>query len=177
MKLPASVYALGSAFLFAAGIPSTKFLVAHVDPKMLAGLLYLGSGTGISCILLGRDLLQGKRAPHTVFNKRDFRWIAGSTTIGGILAPLSLLAAMATTPASTVALLLNFEIVATTLIACLVFKEHLGRRAIIGLTAILLGGICLSGTTAISGSWSSLFAVVAAVWGRRLQLLWTDCPR
>ncbi|HEY9773705.1 MAG TPA: DMT family transporter [Planktothrix sp.] len=163
MKVPAPVYALGAAFLFAAGIPATKVLVASTDPKMVAGLLYIGSGFGLSCLLLCRELFGGKRLEHTVFNKADFPWLFSATTLGGIIAPLALMFSMLHTPASTVSLLLNFEILFTALVACIFFKERLSGRAIVGLIAILLGGACLSGSSVISGSWWALLAILAAL--------------
>jgi hypothetical protein len=39
--------ALGSAFLFGASTPIAKLLLGITDPLLLAGLLYLGSGTAL----------------------------------------------------------------------------------------------------------------------------------
>ncbi|MEO6015875.1 MAG: EamA family transporter, partial [Polaromonas sp.] len=44
---PGVLAALGSAFLFGAGTPLAKWLLDQVNPWMLAGLLYLGSGLGL----------------------------------------------------------------------------------------------------------------------------------
>lgn len=163
LKIPAPVYALASAFLFAAGMPSAKVLVAHTDPTMLAGLLYLGSGSGLSLILILRRMGKQLPADRTVFDKADFGWLAGSTMIGGVLAPLSLMVAMSAAAASAVSLLLNFEIIFTAFIAWLIFKERLSVRVMIGLAAIFLGGVCLSGGGGITASWSLLPAVGAAL--------------
>jgi drug/metabolite transporter (DMT)-like permease len=43
--------ALGAALLFGLSTPAAKILVAGVDPWMLAGLLYLGSGLGLGLLL------------------------------------------------------------------------------------------------------------------------------
>jgi drug/metabolite transporter (DMT)-like permease len=40
--------ALGAALLFGAGTPLAKLLLHTVSPWMLAGLLYLGSGLGLT---------------------------------------------------------------------------------------------------------------------------------
>ena len=40
--------ALGSALLFGASTPFAKLLLTHVSPWLLAGLLYLGSGLGLT---------------------------------------------------------------------------------------------------------------------------------
>ncbi len=130
---------------------------------MLAGLLYLSSGVGLSCILFFRDLSKGKRTDTEAFSRKDFAWLTGSIASGGILAPLLLMAAMNVARASTVSLLLNFEVVFTALIAWLVFKEHLGVRVITGLAAILLGGISLSWTTDMAASWSLLLGIGACL--------------
>jgi drug/metabolite transporter (DMT)-like permease len=71
--------------------------------------------------------------------------------------------AMSLNKASTVSLLLNFEIVFTALIACFIFKEKIGLRFTIGLFAIMLGGISLSWTTNFSASWSLLLGIGASL--------------
>jgi drug/metabolite transporter (DMT)-like permease len=47
---------------------------------------------------------------------------------GGILAPILLLLGLKSTPAATISLLLNLEIVATVVIASLVFREAIDKR-------------------------------------------------
>ena len=46
---PGILFALASALLFGASTPFEKFLLGVLDPWMLAGLLYLGSGVGLGC--------------------------------------------------------------------------------------------------------------------------------
>jgi drug/metabolite transporter (DMT)-like permease len=161
--IPAPVFALASAFLYALSMPSAKLLVKDVDPLTLAGLIYLGSGIGMTCILFFRDLSHGKGSSVSSFSKRDLGWLAGVIITGGILAPVMLMTAMRLAKASTVTLLLNFEVVFTALIACFVFKEQLGLRVIIGLASILLGGISLSWTTSIDTSWSLILVLGACL--------------
>jgi hypothetical protein len=45
---PGVMAALGAAILFGAGTPLAKSLLEVVDPWLLAGLLYLGSGLGLT---------------------------------------------------------------------------------------------------------------------------------
>lgn len=47
LRQPGVLAALGAALLFGAGTPLAKQLLSGVDPWMLAGLLYLGSGLGL----------------------------------------------------------------------------------------------------------------------------------
>jgi drug/metabolite transporter (DMT)-like permease len=196
MKIPAPFYALASAVLFAAGMPSEKWLLRHCDPVMLCGLLYISSGTGLSFTLLLQRIFRskankqkGKRSAAVLenrdragleevrdgeeeksredqnnsFNRRDLGWLISAIIVGGIFAPLLLLAALNSAKASSVALLLNFEIVITALIARFIFHEALGRRVVIGLTTVFLGGLCLSWSKDIEGSWSLLLAWGACV--------------
>jgi drug/metabolite transporter (DMT)-like permease len=44
---PGIFAALGAALLFGAGTPFAKLLLGPVSPWLLAGLLYLGSGSGL----------------------------------------------------------------------------------------------------------------------------------
>jgi hypothetical protein len=47
------IYGFAAAFLFGASTPFVKLLVGDEAPVMLAGLLYLGSGIGLTLIRLG----------------------------------------------------------------------------------------------------------------------------
>lgn len=190
MKIPAPFFALASAVLFAAGMPSEKWLLRHCDPVMLCGLLYISSGTGLSVALLLQRIFRSKANEkkrknnqavlqnsdrdgvevdndvgyrNNSFNRRDLGWLIAAITVGGILAPQLLLAALNSTKASSVALLLNFEILITAIIARFVFHEVLGRRVVIGLATVFLGGLCLSWSKDIEGSWSLLLALGACV--------------
>lgn len=53
--------ALAAAFLFGASTPLAKELLGQLSPWLLAGLLYLGSGVGLTAIRLFRD----RRLEHT----------------------------------------------------------------------------------------------------------------
>ena len=49
------VYALGAAALFGASTPLAKWLAGEIPPVLLAGLLYLGSGLGLTLARVVRD--------------------------------------------------------------------------------------------------------------------------
>ena len=49
------LYALGAAALFGASTPFAKLLTGDMPPVLLAGLLYLGSGLGLTLARLVRD--------------------------------------------------------------------------------------------------------------------------
>ena len=130
------VQALAAAALFGISTPLAKLLVDTIPPVFLAGLLYAGSGAGLSLWLLLRRV---RRAParEAPLRRHDLPWLAAAILFGGVLGPVLLLAGLARTPASTASLLLNLEVVFTALLAWLVFKENAGRRVLAGMAAIV----------------------------------------
>ncbi len=153
--------ALAAAALFGAGTPLAKSLLGAVDPWLLAGLLYLGSGLGLA---VWRFLSRAQR----VFLPADQRpWLAGAVIAGGMVGPLLLMLGLSRMPASGVSLLLNAESVFTALLAWLVFKENVDRRIVFGMLAIVAGALVLSwpGQAAIADTWPALAVLGAcAAW-------------
>lgn len=47
LRQPGVLAVLGAAILFGGGTPLAKWLLSSVNPWLLAGLLYLGSGLGL----------------------------------------------------------------------------------------------------------------------------------
>ena len=136
--------ALLAALLFGASAPLAKLLLGEVEPIPLAAFLYLGSGIG----LLGFRTYQHIHRPVTnreaQIRKADAFWLVGAILAGGVAAPITLLFSLKNTPAATASLLLNFEGVATTLIAALAFRESIGRRVWLAIGFITLSSILLS---------------------------------
>ena len=149
--------ALGAAALFGAGTPLAKLLLDSVSPWLLAGLLYLGSGLGLT---LYRKLIG---APAVRLAPRETAWFAAAIVSGGIVAPLLLMLGLTAMPASGASLLLNAEGVFTTLLAWFAFKENVDRRIAVGMLAIVAGALVLSwpGEVQFNAWWPSL-AVLGA---------------
>ena len=138
------VYALAAAALFGASTPFAKLLVGWVNPVLLAGLLYLGSGCGLfTWRWLGRRR-GGEMSSEAPLRRADLPWLAGAVAVGGVIAPVLLMTGLTVTPASTASLLLNMEGVLTALLAWFVFKENFDRRIALGMAAITAGGVLLS---------------------------------
>lgn len=158
--------ALVSAFLFGAGTPLAKGLLEHVNPWMLAGLLYLGSGLGLGFY----RLVRGAVTPR--LGRGETGWLLAAVLCGGVMAPVLLMFGLSGMPSSHAALLLNAEAVLTTLLAWAVFKESLGQRIALGMTAIVAGALLLSWpqNTALQGVqleslWPALAVLLAcALW-------------
>ncbi|MFL5269643.1 MAG: EamA family transporter [Stellaceae bacterium] len=127
--------ALASAFLFGASTPIAKLLVGITDPLLLAGLLYLGSGVGLMLATADRSL--GVVRPEAPLRARDLPWLVAIVVFGGILGPALLMFGLTISPASSGALLLNTESLATMAIAWLIFWESVDRRIFLGAMAIL----------------------------------------
>src|SRR3970040_1688713 len=136
--------ALLSALLFGASTPLAKVLLRDIDPWMLAGLLYLGSGLGLIAVRsLVRVLGSGAGSGAAI---RGGGWVSlGLAQLsGGIIGPVLLMVGLAHTAASSAALLLNLEGVLTALLAWFVFRENVDRRIALGMSAIVAGGLVLT---------------------------------
>ena len=153
---------MGAALLFGAGTPLAKWLLDTVDPWLLAGLLYLGSGIGLT---LYRRL---SHAPAVRLPRNDLPWFAGAILAGGIVGPVLLMIGLTGLPASGASLLLNAEGVFTALLAWFVFKENFDRRIALGMLAIVTGAVVLSwpGEAHFAGLWPTLAVLGACfAWG------------
>jgi len=137
-------YALMAALLFGASTPFAKLLLGKLEPVLLAGLLYLGSGLGLSLWSLLRRGAKREGADEAGLNRADLPWLGGAILFGGVIGPVLLMIGLRITPASSVSLLLNLEAVFTALLAWFVFKENFDRRIALGMLAIVFGGIVLS---------------------------------
>jgi drug/metabolite transporter (DMT)-like permease len=106
---PGAPMALASAALFGASTPLAKLLLGGgVDPWLLAGLLYLGSGLGLGLTYISRGLV-GMPAAEAPLRRADLPWLALVVLSGGVIGPVLLMVGLARTPASSAALLLNLE--------------------------------------------------------------------
>jgi len=159
---PGVAAALAAAALFGAATPFAKLLLGTVDPWLLAGLLYLGSGLGLT---LYRRL---RHAPAAHLPRKERPWLAGAILAGGIIGPVLLMFGLMGMAASGAALLLNAESVFTALLAWFAFKENVDRRIALGMLAIVAGAVVLSVPTSVrlAGLWPALAILGACfAWG------------
>lgn len=139
-KLPV-VYALLAALCYGISMPVAKILLADMPPVFMAALLYLGAGAGMGIIAL---FLRGAAgAEEARLARADLPYIAAMVALD-IAAPILLLLGLATTTAATAALLNNFEIVATSAIALVFFKEAFGMRMWLAVSLITFSSVILS---------------------------------
>lgn len=136
--------ALVSAILFGMSAPFAKMLLSDISPLLLAGLLYVGSGSGLTALSLLRHA-RGTPPPEAPLTRKDLPWLAGAVFFGGMIAPFLLMIGLRSMPASSASLLLNLEGVFTALLAWFAFHENFDRRIALGMLLIVAGGLVLSG--------------------------------
>lgn len=154
--------ALTAACLFGISTPLAKLLLGEVNPWLLAGLLYLGSGLGLFLYRRVRQL------PKFSLPKAELAWLLAAIFAGGVLAPVLLLLGLKAMPASGASLLLNAEAVFTAVLAWVVFRENVDRRILLGMLVIVAGALILSWSADVSfGSFWPSLAILSAcfLWG------------
>jgi drug/metabolite transporter (DMT)-like permease len=155
-----------SAVLFGISPVLCKLVIGEMSPILLAGLLYLGSGIGLSFVLV-RQHINIIRETYDISRIHRLK-LLGAVLAGGVIAPLCLVYGINYGKASEVALLLNLETVATTIIAWLIFKEQVSPHVWIGKVFIVLAAsvIILKSPEGLAFSASGILVVLACIfWG------------
>lgn len=160
------VLAVIAAAFYAINAPVSKVLLDYMPPTLMAGFLYVGAGVGMGVIALARKATNMKNTEAT-FSRSDIPYIIAMILLD-IAAPICLMFGLSSTSAASASLLNNFEIVATALIALLVFKERISLRLWFGILFITLSCAILSfdDWSGLQFSLGSLFVLTACVlWG------------
>ena len=163
-KLKAIMFAFLAAVFYAINVPISKVLLQHVGPTTMAALLYLGAGIGIGMMSLFNKKDREKAESLT---KAELPYIVGMIVLD-IAAPIFLMLGISYGSSANASLLGNFEIVATTVIALILFKEAVTKRLWVAIGLITLSSILLSfeGTDSFHFSYGSLLVIMANVcWG------------
>ena len=163
-KFMAVILALLAAIFYAINTPFSKVLLNKIPPTFMASFLYLGAGIGVGIMYLFRSKNEDK---YERLNKTDFPYTIGMIVLD-IMAPIFLMIGINIGSVSNASLLGNFEIVATTLIALLIFKEKVTSKLWIAIGFITVSSIVLSieGSVSFQFSLGSLFVILATCcWG------------
>lgn len=132
------VWCLLAAVLFGASTPLAKTLLEQMDPWALAGLLYLGAALATVPFAFRGGSAEAR------WSRRNLLALGGAVVFGGIAGPVLLLFGLAEVDASSAALWLNLETVATSLLALLLFRESIDRKAWVALVCITGAGVVLA---------------------------------
>ncbi|MGZ5459954.1 MAG: DMT family transporter [Thermoanaerobaculia bacterium] len=133
-----AVFGLAAAFLFGVSAPIAKLLLVDVGFLMLASLLYLGAGLGLSALTLMR-----RQTREAALQRGDLLPLAGIVITGGIVGPALLLYGLQTVSGLVGSLLLNLEAPFTMLLAVFVFREHMTRGEVMASAMIVTGSVVL----------------------------------
>lgn len=158
------IFALLAAAFYAINTPLSKLLLNNVPATFMAAFLYLGAGVGVGIMYLFHWHNEDRAERLT---KKDLPYTIGMIVLD-ILAPIFLMLGIKYGTAANASLLGNFEIVATTLIACLAFKEAVSKRLWAAIGMITLSSILLSfeGAGSFRFSYGSVLVLLAtACWG------------
>jgi len=162
----AIIMAILAAILFAISSPISKILLKEIPPTMMAALLYLGAGIGMSILwLIRRKFGNAEEEKH--LTKEELPYTIGMVLLD-IAAPIFLMLGLRMTTAANVSLLNNFEIVATSMIALFIFKEVITKKLWFAIILITLSSMILSidNISSFSFSYGSIFVLLACVcWG------------
>ena len=158
-------YALLAAVLFGASTPFAKMLLRDTPPITLAGLLYGGSGVGLSVWIALRAALRPSQRHASHWRAEEIAWLGLAILTGGVIAPVLLMSGLRQIPAASASLLLNLEAVFTALLAWCVFRENVDRRILLGMIAIVLGGALLAWPARLELSGGAMWiAAAGACW-------------
>lgn len=163
-KKKAIFLALLAAIFYAINVPCSKILLNNIPSAFMAGFLYLGAGVGVGIMYIFNAKKERK---EDRLARGDMLYTVGMIMLD-ILAPILLMLGIKYGSASSASLLGNFEIVATSLIALIFFKEAVTRRLWLGIVFIMIASafLTIDGIDSFKLSYGSLFVLLATCcWG------------
>lgn len=165
-KKIATIYAVLAAALYAINVPLSKLLLQHAEPTMMAAFLYLGAGVGL--FLYGLiEKITGKETKREPLTRKELPYTIAMVVLD-IAAPILLMLGINATTSANVSLLNNFEIVATSLIALVIFKEVISKKLWFAIALVTVASAILSfeGTGSFVFNSGSLLVLGACLcWG------------
>lgn len=165
--MKAKIFAVLAAAFYAVNIPLSKLLLAKTGPTMLAAFLYLGAGIGMT-IYLALGKVTGKAAEKEPLSRKDLPYVIAMVALD-IAAPILLMLGVERTTSANASLLNNFEIVATSLIALVIFKEYISKKLWTAIFLVTAASIILSldgsGEAFTFNSGSLLILGACTCWG------------
>jgi drug/metabolite transporter (DMT)-like permease len=159
-------FAILAAALYGISSPVSKLLLKEIPPTLMAAFLYLGAGLGMSIFGFIKHKKYNEKT-EAGLTKQELPYIVGMVILD-IAAPIFLMLGLSMTTSASASLLNNFEIVATSLIALLIFKESISKRLWGAISLITLSSIILSveDISSFSFSFGSIFVLLACIcWG------------
>ncbi len=166
IKYKSIAFAVFAAACYGVSSPLAKILLRELSPTLMAALLYLGAGIGMLIVGIYKAASK-KKSVEASMTLSQAPFIIGMIVLD-IAAPIFLMLGLTMTTAANASLLNNFEIVATSVIAFVFFKESIGKRMWIAITLITVSSILLTINDfgSLQFSPGSLFVILACIsWG------------
>lgn len=163
-KITAIICAILAAVFYALNTPFSKVLLKNISPTFMASFLYLGAGIGVGIMYLFKYKNEDKDMRLT---KNDLTYTILMVVLD-VIAPIFLMIGISIGSSANASLLGNFEIVATSIIALVIFKEDVSKNLWIAIVFITLSSIILSfeAQESFRFSYGSLFVILATMsWG------------
>lgn len=163
-KITAIICAILAAVFYALNTPFSKVLLKNISPTFMAAFLYLGAGIGVGIMYLFKHKNEDRDMRLT---KNDLTYTILMVVLD-VIAPILLMIGISIGSSANASLLGNFEIVATSIIALVFFKEDVSKNLWIAIVFITLSSIILSfeGQESFRFSYGSLFVILATMsWG------------
>lgn len=156
MRSPGVARCALAAVLFGVSAPAASRLAADLGAFTLAGLLYVGAALAVSPVV-------GSTPPSRRALRRSGSRLAVAVVVGGAIGPVLLAAGLGHVTAATASLLLNLELVFTTIVAAVVFSEHIGRRVAAGTALVVIAGVLLAWSGDADLRWGALLIAAACL--------------
>ncbi len=165
-----SLLALAAAALFGATTPFVQRFGRDVPPFVTAAALYCGAAIASLPIGGASNALDRERR-EAPLRRSDVPRLVVVAVIGAAAAPFALAWGLQRTDGTTASLLLNMEAVFTVALARAFYRESIGRRVLVAVALMVVGGATLglrgSGGAAID--LLGIAAVTAATFGWALD--------
>ena len=146
-----ALVAVLAAIAFGVTTPLIKHFGQGAGPFTTAALLYLGAA-GASFV--------GRSRGEAPIRRAHLPRLLAVALLGAVLAPVSLAWGLQHTSATAASLLLNFEAVFTVLLARAFYAEPIGRRVLLAVAAMVVGGALLvSGGRTVGGGMGGIGAL------------------
>jgi drug/metabolite transporter (DMT)-like permease len=118
--------------------------------------LYLGAAVAVVPVA-------GRAIPSRAAVRRSGVRLAVAVVVGGAVGPVLFATGLANAPAATASLLLNLELVFTTIVAATFFREHVDSRVVTGTTLVVVAGLLLGWSGSAELRWGALLIAAACL--------------
>jgi drug/metabolite transporter (DMT)-like permease len=145
-----------AAVLFGISAPLAARLTEDISGFGLAGLLYLGAALAVLPVA-------GRQRPSRDTLRRGAARLAVAVVVGGAAGPVLLAFGLPHVTPATSSLLLNLELILTTLVAAIVFREHLGSRVLAGTALVFVASVVLGWDGTADVRWGAVLIAGACL--------------